>query len=107
MLRVLAYLDQTQVYDIVYEKMLNLMFTLSCDTSNGNTPKWSDSQMVKLTWGSGVIAALYMKLITLSSTESEHEAANDRCTLGIHAERMTMEKGKTGSLELYWPTPST
>ena len=54
--------------------------------------------MVILTWGSGVISAYSrtIKLITLSSTESEHMAVNEGCTLGMHAEHMLTEMGIKG-----------
>ena len=51
--------------------------------------------MVILTWGSGIIAGYsrVMRLITLSTTESEHVAVNDGCTLGIHADHMATKWG--------------
>ena len=61
--------------------------------------------MVVLTWGSGV-AATYsrvMRLITLSSTESEHVAVKDGCQLGIHADHMATEMGlkSNGKIIIY------
>ncbi len=92
-LRVLAYLEQTGVYWIVYERVPNPVFKLSCDASHGIYPSGREHQMVVLTWGSGVVAAYsrVIRLITLSSTESEHVAVNDGCTLGIHADHMATE----------------
>jgi hypothetical protein len=51
--------------------------------------------MVILTWGSGVVSAYsrVIKLITLSTTESEHMAVNEGCTLGMHAYHMANEMG--------------
>ena len=44
-----------------------------------------------------------MKLMTLSSTESEHVAVNDGCTLGIHASFMAEEMGikSNGKIIIY------
>ena len=44
-----------------------------------------------------------MKLMTLSSTESEHVAVNDGCTLGIHADHMATEMGikSNGKIIIY------
>ena len=61
--------------------------------------------MVVLTWGSGVVATYsrVMRLMTLSSTESEHVAVNDGCTLGIHADHMATEMGlkSNGKIIIY------
>ncbi len=61
--------------------------------------------MVILTWGSGVIGAYsgVMKLMTLSSTESEHVAVNDGCTLRIHADHMATGMGikSNGKIIIY------
>ncbi len=61
--------------------------------------------MVILTWGSEVIAAYsrVIKLIPLSSTESEHIAVNDGCTLSIHADYMATEMGlkSNGKIIIY------
>jgi hypothetical protein len=66
-LRVLAYLNQTGVYGIIYEKKPNPMFRISCDASHGIYPSGRGHQMVILTWGSGIIAGYsrVMRLITL------------------------------------------
>ncbi len=50
--------------------------------------------MVILRWGSGVISAhsKVIRLITLSSTESEH-VVNEGCTLALHADYMATEMG--------------
>jgi hypothetical protein len=67
--------------------------------------------MVILTWGSGIIAGYsrVMRLITLSSTESEHVAVNDGCTLGIHADHMATEMGlkSYGKIIIYQDNTST
>jgi hypothetical protein len=104
-LRVLAYLKQTGVYGIVYERKPNPLFTISCDASHGIYPSGRGHQMVVLTWGSGMVATYsrVMKLITLSSTESEHVAVNDGCILGIHAAHMAEEMGikSNGKIIIY------
>jgi len=110
-LRVLAYLNQTGVYGIIYEKKPNPMFRISCDASHGIYPSGRGHQMVILTWGSGIIAGYsrVMRLITLSSTESEHVAVNDGCTLGIHADHMATEMGlkSYGKIIVYQDNTST
>jgi hypothetical protein len=55
---------------------------------------------------SGIVAAYIrvMRLIArLSSTESEHVAVNDGCTLGIHADHMAIEMGikSNGKIIIY------
>jgi hypothetical protein len=94
-LRILSYLNRTGIYGILYEKVPTPTFTLSCDASHGIYPSGRGQQMVILTWGSGVVSAYSrtIRLITLSSTESEHMAVNEGCTLGLHAEHMLTEMG--------------
>jgi hypothetical protein len=78
-LKILSYLNRTGKYGILYEKVLRPTFTLSCDASHGIYPSGCGQQMVILTWGSGVVSAYSrtIRLITLSSTESEHMAVNE------------------------------
>jgi hypothetical protein len=67
--------------------------------------------MVILRWGSGVIGAYskVMKIITLSSTESEHVAVNEGCTLVLHADYMATEMGlnSNGKIIIYQDNTST
>jgi len=104
-LKLLAYLKQTGAYGIIYERKPNPRFIISCDASHGIYPSGRGHQMVILTWGSGMIAAYsrVIRLITLSSTESEHVAVNDGCTLGIHADYMAAEMGlkSNGKIIIY------
>jgi hypothetical protein len=94
-LKILSYLERTGVYGILYEEVPRPRFILSCDASHGIYPSGRGQQMVILTWGSGVVSAYsrVIKLITLSTTESEHMAVNEGCTLGMHAYHMANEMG--------------
>ncbi len=71
--------------------------------------------MVILKWGSGIggTYSKVIKLMTLSSTESEHVAVNEGCTLALHADYMVTEMGlhSHGKVVIYqdntftiWPT---
>ncbi len=92
-LKILSYLNRTGVYGILFEKASRPIFTLSYDASHGIYPSRRGQQMVILTWGSGVVSAYssVIRLITLSSTESEHMEVNEGCTLGMHAEHMLLQ----------------
>ncbi len=67
--------------------------------------------MVILRWGSGVIGAYSkaIRLITLSSTESEHVAVNEGCTLAIHVDHLATEMGlsSNGKIIIYQDNTST
>ena len=91
--KILSYLNRNGVYGILYEKVPNPRFIFSCDASHGIYPSGRGHQMVILTWGSGVISAYSrtIRLIILSTTESEHMAVNDGCTLAMHIEHMAAE----------------
>jgi hypothetical protein len=94
-LKVLSYLQRTGVYGILCEKVSWPIFTLTCDASHGIWLSGRAHQMVIITWGAGVVSAYcrVIRLITLSSTESEHAAMNDGCTLATHAEHMATKLG--------------
>ncbi len=67
--------------------------------------------MVILRWGSGVISAYskVIRLVTLSSTESEHIAVNEGCTLALHANHLATEMGlkSYGKILIYQDNTST
>jgi hypothetical protein len=109
--KILSYLNRTGVYGILYEKVPNPRFTLSCDASHGIYPSGRGHQMVILTWGSGVISAYSrtIRLITLSTTESEHMAVNEGCTLAMHIEHMATEMNlkSHGKILIYQDNTST
>jgi hypothetical protein len=110
-LKILSYLERTGVYGIVYEKVERPIFTLSCDASHGLYPSGRGHQMVILRWGSGVICAYSkaIRLMTLSSTESEHVAVNEGCTLALHVDFMASEMGirNYGKIIIYQDNTST
>ncbi len=111
MVKILFYLERSGVYAIVYEKVDRPVFTFSCDASHGIYPSGRGHQMGLLRWGSGVIGAYskVIRLITLSSTESEHIAVNEGCTLALHADHLATEiKLKShGKILIYQDNTST